>query len=100
MTLSNPTGQVNARASHTELDKSSVMTGLVGARFFQPADVAYTGVDYPPTISQITGLQGLPYGDGGPDNLFSYAAPWLTGNGYTYNVSEQTLGGNIGAEHA
>ena len=88
MTLTNPLGQVQTRASHTELDSSSVMTGLVGVRVWQQADVYYTGQDYPPVTSIITGLQGLPYGDGGPDNLLAFAAPWLTGNGYTYNVSE------------
>ena len=86
MTLSNPVSATQGRATHTELDSSSVLTGLTGVRWFQQADVYYTGQDYPPQTSIITGLQGLPYGDGGPDNVFSYAAPWLDGNGYTYNV--------------
>ena len=91
MTLTNPVGMVQSRATHTELDTSSVMTGLVGVRVWQQADVYYTGQDYPPVTSVITGLQGLPYGDGGPDNDFSFAAPWLTGNGYTYNVSQYAM---------
>ena len=88
MTTTNPLGQLQSRATHQEFDKSSVVTGIVGARVFQQADVFYTGQDYPPVTSMITGLQGLPGGDGGPDNVFSYSAPWLTGNGYTYNVRQ------------
>ena len=141
MSLSPPLGQVVTRATHQEFDSDSVMLGVVGVRWFQQAPVYYTDVDYPPTTSVITGLQGvtgqppridstpprpqrsspaqrstalcsaslccavhrvLPMtttgdGDGGPDNLLSFAAPWLDGNGYTYNIyPAQPLGNFAG----
>ena len=83
---------------HREYGNPSLMVGVTGVRTYQQADVFYTGQDYPLTTSVITGLQGLPYGDGGPDNLFFYAAPWLDGNGYTYNIYPAQPVGNFAGQ--
>ena len=81
MSQTNPSGALQSRATHQEIDTNSVMLGLTGVRWFQQAPPTYTDVISPPSTAVITGLQGIFYGDGGPDNKFSYAAPWLNGNG-------------------
>ena len=90
MSVSNPSGALVSRATHQELDTNSVVLGITGVRWFQQAPPTYTDIAYPPATSVITGLQGVWVGDGGPDNKFMFAAPWLNGNGQLQRTHTHT----------